>query len=125
LANKNAVSGYAGLDSSSKLTGSQQKYGSLANTACEGNDSRLSDSRSPTSHATTHQNGGSGEVATATAAANAIPKAGSGGTLAIGWIPTGSSSSTVCIGNDSRLSDSRTPAAHATSHKNGGSDAIK
>jgi hypothetical protein len=31
------------------------------------------------------------------------------GTVAIGRIPTGSSSSTVCIGNDSRLSDSRTP----------------
>jgi len=40
-ANKNQVSGYAGLDGSSKLTGSQQVYGSSANTACEGNDSRL------------------------------------------------------------------------------------
>ena len=31
------------------------------------------------------------------------------GTLDIARIPTGSSSSTVCIGNDSRLSDTRTP----------------
>jgi len=46
-ANKNAVSGYAGLDSSSKLTGSQQVYGTTSNTACQGNDSRLSDSRAP------------------------------------------------------------------------------
>jgi len=38
---KNAAGGYAGLDGSSKLTGSQQTYGSSANTACEGNDSRL------------------------------------------------------------------------------------
>jgi hypothetical protein len=38
-------------------------------------------------HATNHKNGGSDEVATATAAANAIPKAGAGGTLAAGWIP--------------------------------------
>ncbi|MCQ4575230.1 MAG: hypothetical protein NOU37_08295 [Candidatus Brocadiales bacterium] len=40
-ANKDAASGYAGLDGSSKLTGSQLPYGTSANTACEGNDSRL------------------------------------------------------------------------------------
>lgn len=51
-------------------------------------DSRLTNARTPTAHATTHQNGGSDEIATATAAANAIPKAGAGGTLAAGWIPT-------------------------------------
>lgn len=31
------------------------------------------------------------------------------GTFAIGRIPTGTSSSTVCLGNDTRLSDTRTP----------------
>jgi hypothetical protein len=41
----------------------------------------------PSSHASTHQNGGSDEVATATPGANAIPKAGAGGTLASGWLP--------------------------------------
>jgi len=35
------------------------------------------------------------------------------GTLAIARIPTGSSSSTVCLGNDSRLSDARTPLTHS------------
>jgi hypothetical protein len=49
-ARKNAASGYAGLSAGSKLTGSQQTYGTSANTACEGNDSRLSDSRTPTAH---------------------------------------------------------------------------
>jgi hypothetical protein len=88
------------------------------------NDSRLIDSRTPTTHASSHKNGGSDEVATATSAANAIPKAGAGGTLSIGWIPTGSTSSTVCIGNDSRLSDARTPITHASSHNAGGSDAL-
>lgn len=39
-------------------------------------------------HATRHQHGGADEIATATAGANAIPKAGSGGTLAAGWLPT-------------------------------------
>lgn len=38
-------------------------------------------------HADRHQNGGNDEVATATAAANAIPKAGAGGTLAAAWLP--------------------------------------
>lgn len=37
-------------------------------------------------HAAQHQNGGSDEVATATPAANAIPKAGADGTLAAGWL---------------------------------------
>jgi len=37
-------------------------------------------------HASGHQHGGSDEVATSTPGANAIPKAGAGGTLAEGWI---------------------------------------
>lgn len=49
-ANKNAASGYPGLDGSSKLAGTQQTYGSAANTACQGNDSRLSDARTPLAH---------------------------------------------------------------------------
>lgn len=65
-------------------------YGTSAGTACQGNDSRLSDARTPTSH--THN---ASDV--------------NAGTLAIARIPTGTTSSTVCIGNDSRLSDTRTP----------------
>jgi hypothetical protein len=34
------------------------------------------------------------------------------GTLGIARIPTGTTSTTVCIGNDSRLSDARTPTTH-------------
>lgn len=34
------------------------------------------------------------------------------GTVAIARLPTGTTSSTVCIGNDSRLSDARTPTSH-------------
>lgn len=88
------------------------------------NDTRMTNARTPTAHAASHQNGGSDEVATATAGANVIPKAGAGGTLAIGFIPLGSSAATACVGNDTRLSDARTPTAHATSHKNGGSDEV-
>jgi hypothetical protein len=59
---KNAASGYAGLDGSSKLTGSQQVYGTAANTACQGNDARLSDTRTPAAHASTHKGGGSDAI---------------------------------------------------------------
>ena len=62
IANKNAVNGYAGLDASSKLTGSQQVYGSVANTATQGDDSRLSDDRTPLAHATNHKTLGSDEI---------------------------------------------------------------
>lgn len=36
----------------------------------------------------------------------------------------GATGTTAVAGNDSRLTDSRTPAAHATSHQDGGSDEI-
>lgn len=153
-------------------------YGSSANTVCQGDDSRLSDTRTPTSHASSHQDGGGDEVATATPAAAAVPKADGSGKLD-SWIsdsgastkgliqlaedlggtataPTveglggdplpsdsvngflkrnaandaweevayGSSANTVCEGNDSRLSDARTPTSHASSHENGGGDEI-
>jgi hypothetical protein len=42
----------------------------------------------PSAHNTSHKHGGSDEIATATPAANAIPKAGAGGTLSDGWLPT-------------------------------------
>lgn len=37
----------------------------------------------------------------------------------------GALSNTICQGNDSRLSDARTPTSHATSHKSAGGDSIK
>lgn len=76
-------------------------------------DPRLTDARTPTSHASTHDAGGADALAIDAAAAT-----GSLRTL-------GTSSTSACAGNDSRLSDARTPSAHATSHKSGGTDAIK
>jgi hypothetical protein len=61
--------------------------GTSAGTVAAGDDSRFTNARTPTAHATSHQNGGSDEVATATAGANAIPKAGVGGQLAASWMP--------------------------------------
>lgn len=40
-------------------------------------------------HASTHQHGGSDQIATATPAANAIPKANGSGVLDPGWLPAG------------------------------------
>jgi len=37
-------------------------YGTTSGTAAQGNDSRLSDSRTPTAHASTHQSGGSDQI---------------------------------------------------------------
>lgn len=61
---------------------------------------------------------GSADI-TVTAAGSTL----TGSTIAAGML--GTSASTACAGNDSRLSDSRTPLAHAPSHKSGGTDSIK
>lgn len=49
----------------------------------------LADPQTPATHAASHQHGGADEVATATPAANAIPKAGAGGKLSSGWLAIG------------------------------------
>jgi hypothetical protein len=46
------------------------------------------------------------------------------GTLAIARIPTGTSGTTVALGNDSRFTNARTPTAHASTHATAGSDPI-
>jgi hypothetical protein len=103
VANKNVANGYAGLDAGSKLTGSQQKYGTAANTAAEGNDARLSDARTPTAHEASHLAAGSDPIA--------------------GLSPSQITGTAVVTG-DSRLSDARTPTAHAASHAINGSDPL-
>jgi hypothetical protein len=70
----------AALAGTSGTPGSGNKY-------VTNSDSRMSDARTPLAHASTHKHGGSDEVATATAAANAIPKADSSGRLDKGWQP--------------------------------------
>ena len=66
-------------------TGSLRTIGTVATQACGGTDARLSNARTPTAHATSHKHGGTDEIATATPAANAIPKADAAGLLD-GWI---------------------------------------
>jgi hypothetical protein len=55
----------------------------------------LADAQTPSAHAASHKHGGADEVATATPAANAIPKADAAGKLD-GWI-TGGGGQTTCV----------------------------
>lgn len=68
--NKNIPDGYVGLDISSKIDGTYQVYGTVGNTACEGDDPRLSDSRTPVNHSDSHQTGGSDEISLDSLAGN-------------------------------------------------------
>lgn len=77
----------------------------------QANDTRLSNSRTPTSHASTHQHGGSDEVATATPTPNAIPKANASGKLD-SWITVGSSIEET----DLNFSDVTTANASTSKH---------
>jgi hypothetical protein len=89
-----------------------------------GNDARLSDSRTPATHASSHASGGSDAVSILKAQ---VTDLGTIGTAAALNVPSSgnAASGEVVKGSDARLSDSRTPTAHAASHKSGGSDAIK
>lgn len=126
-------------------------FGSTSGTVCQGNDSRLSDARTPTTHGSTHGSAGSDPIPAGglsqaqvlnltTDLAARVPTsrtitAGSGltgggdlsanRTLAVDFAPSGAGSSTQAVmGTDSRLSNSRTPTAHAASHGALGSDPV-
>ena len=112
-------------------------YGNSANTACQGNDSRLSNARK-NPKALTFSDGttnttydGSAEKTVNAATIGAAPaghtsvqatgsilghvKTGTGITNSSGTISVsyGTAAGTACQGNDSRLSDARTPKSHA------------
>lgn len=86
------------------------------------NDARLSDARTPTTHATSHQNGGTDEVSVT----------GLSGLLADGQTPLAHKTSHQYGGVDELsvaglsglLADAQTPTAHATSHNAGGADVM-
>lgn len=126
-------------------------FGTTSGTACQGNDSRLSNTRTPTTHGATHGSAGSdpipanglaqSQVANLTTdLAAKVPTsrtitAGTGltgggdlsanRTLAVNFAPNGAGSSVqAVIATDSRLSNARTPTAHAATHEFGGSDEV-
>jgi hypothetical protein len=93
--------------------------GTTTGTVAAGDDSRLSDARTPTSHV--HGNISNAGAIGSTANLPVITT--TSGVLTAGAFGNGATN--FCVGNDSRLSDARTPTAHAASHASGQSDAIK
>lgn len=121
-------------------------YGTTEGTVCQGDDSRLSNSRAPTAHAVTHKNTGSDvlkiddfaagtDVTTLNATitehglcpklSNVPSEFLNGAGVFSVPLAIGNIAGTACDGADSRLSDTRDPNAHSTSHKSGGTDALK
>ena len=86
-----------------------------ANVVVQGNDSRLSDSRTPTTHGSSHVSTGSDPIPMATTTVRGTVELATSGENA---------ANVVVQGNDSRLSNARTPTAHASTHLSGGSDPI-
>lgn len=82
-------------------------FGTGATDFCVGNDARLSDSRTPLSHA--HGNIANGGTVGTTANLPLIT--GTAGIVQVGAFGTGATD--FCVGNDARLSDARTPLSHA------------
>jgi len=102
-----AASGVASLDAGTKIPIAQVPTGTSGSTVALGNH--------------THS---IYQLTSEKAAASGYASLDSGVKVPIAQLPTGTSSTTVAIGNDSRLSDARTPTAHASSHLYTGSDAI-
>ena len=119
-------------------------FGTSAGTICQGNDSRLTNGRAPTTHAATHATGGGDPVtldqsqitdlttdlaAKVASTRQVIAGTGMGGGGALSADVTlnvsyGTSGTTACVGNDARLSNARTPSTHASTHATGGSDVL-
>ena len=107
------LSGGGNLEADRTLT---VKYGTAAGTACQGNDARLSDARTPKAHKATHKTGGSDVITPADI--GAVPTtvqvvAGTGlsggGTLAANRtlaVKYGTVAGTACQGNDARVTAS-------------------
>lgn len=98
--------------------------------ACADDDARLTNSRTPTSHASSHASAGSDPItpasigASATGHTHTLSAITNAGTAASKDFPaSGDATATqVVLGNDTRLADSRTPTAHASSHRSTGAD---
>jgi hypothetical protein len=98
-------------------------FGSVAGSFCSGDDVRLSNARTPLAH--THgniDNAGAVSGAQITASAAGPLVYTSTGTVRRGAF--GTIAGSICQGDDLRLSNSRTPSAHASTHLTGGTDAF-
>ena len=97
-----------------------------------GTDTRLTNARTPTSHSSTHASGGADPITPAAIGAapsshtHALGDITGVGTAAVRNIPTTGDAATneIVIGTDTRLTNSRAPTSHASSHASGGADPI-
>lgn len=125
--------GTSGLAATTVQSAIDEVAGELAGKV-DGSDPRLTNARYPTSHASSHASGGDdaispsdiGAVPTSRAITAGAGLSGGGDlsadrTLSVSF---GTAAGTACEGNDARLSNARTPTAHAASHLPGGTDAI-
>jgi hypothetical protein len=144
LTNAGAIGSTSGLPVITTTSGvlTVGAFGTSAGQFCVGNDSRLSDARTPTAHtqaATTISVAGpfysffpttmfvedsltaidgvlanKADSAPATTATLGQIRVGTGLAVTSGTVSVsyGTSSSTACVGNDARLSDARTPTSH-------------
>jgi hypothetical protein len=83
-------------------------YGTTGTTACAGNDSRLSDARTPTTH--THGAGDLTDEGDFYGKTRGAGLSDTAGTVAVAY---GSSGATACAGNDARLPDARAATSPA------------
>lgn len=109
-------------------------FGSTAGTFCQGNDARLSNPRTPTAHATTHQDGGADELSVEGLSGSlADPQLAN--RLATSTTPVAISSTAPTAGQVLQATSTTaaswqtppstsTPTAHATSHQDGGTDEL-
>lgn len=124
--------GTPGNHASRHATGGADQITPASIGAVATNDSRLTDSRAPTGHASSHGSAGTDPITPAAIGAAAashthlLATVTDAGTAASRNVPnTGDATSTqVVLGSDTRLTDSRSPTSHASSHRSTGADAI-
>lgn len=105
-----------------------KNVGTAAGTVAAGDDSRLSNARVPTAHASSHFTAGSDPITPANigaaAAVHTHPTTDITGFGDAATKNVGTSAATVAAGDDPRFTDARTPINHKATHSTGGSDAL-